>query len=49
MLRHDCGYELELLCKRCGTPLVYQERLGLSCPSCGRTVTLVCHRCGKKW
>jgi len=49
MLRHECGYELDLLCKRCGTPLLYENRQGIFCPSCGRKVTLVCHRCGKKW
>jgi len=49
MIRHECGYEMEILCKRCGTPLQYNPRLGLHCPACGREVTILCHKCGKKW
>ncbi|NTU99951.1 MAG: DNA helicase PriA [Methanoregulaceae archaeon] len=49
MLRHECGYELDLRCRQCGAHLLHEPRLGIFCPSCGRRVTLVCHRCGKKW
>ena len=49
MLRHTCGYELEILCRTCGKPIEYRPRQGLICPYCGRVVTLVCPGCGKKW
>ncbi len=49
MLRHECGYEQEIYCRRCGALVIYNQRLGLYCPQCGREVTLLCHGCGKKW
>ncbi len=49
MLRHTCGYELEILCRNCGKPIEYRPRQGLICPNCGRVVTLVCPGCGTKW
>lgn len=49
MLRHKCGYELEILCRICGKPIEYRPRQGLICPYCGRVVTLVCPGCGTKW
>ena len=49
MLRHTCGYELDILCRNCGKPVEYRARQGLVCPNCGRVVTLVCPGCGKRW
>lgn len=49
MIRHVCGYNLEILCKNCRKPLAYNPRQGLYCPFCGHEVTLVCPGCGKKW
>ncbi|MFA5003116.1 MAG: hypothetical protein WC502_09115, partial [Methanolinea sp.] len=49
MVMHECGYEQEILCRRCGTPLSYKERTGLYCPKCGHEITLLCPACGKKW
>lgn len=49
MVTHDCGYEQEIRCRRCGTPVAYNERTGLYCPKCGHEITLLCPGCGKKW
>ncbi len=49
MIQHECGYEIDIRCKKCDKALIYNERLGIHCPSCGREVTLLCHGCGKKW
>jgi hypothetical protein len=49
MLMHECGYEQEVICRRCGNPMVYNKRLGLYCPKCGHETTLLCPGCGKKW
>lgn len=49
MVRHECGYEQEILCRRCGSTVVYNERTGLFCPRCRRGITMVCPGCGKKW
>jgi ribosomal protein L37E len=49
MLRHECGYEQDVICRRCGNPMVYNKRLGLYCPKCGHETTLLCPGCGKKW
>ncbi len=49
MLTHSCGYEVEIYCKKCEKPLIYKERTGLICPTCGREVTIICPGCGKRW
>ncbi len=49
MVRHECGFEQEILCRRCGSPVVYNEKIGLHCQKCGREITLVCPGCGKRW
>ncbi|MCK4270978.1 MAG: DNA helicase PriA [Methanogenium sp.] len=49
MLKHSCGYEAEIFCKKCGRPLIYRENGGLYCPYCGREVTIICKGCGKPW
>lgn len=49
MLKHSCGYEAPLYCKKCGAPLSYLEVGGLFCPRCGRKVTMICPGCGKRW
>ncbi|MBP1928091.1 ribosomal protein L37E [Methanolinea mesophila] len=49
MLRHECGYEQDIICRRCGNSMIYNKRLGLYCPKCGHETTLLCPGCGKKW
>ncbi|MDH7592838.1 MAG: DNA helicase PriA [Methanomicrobiales archaeon] len=49
MLRHSCGYNSKIICKKCGTELLYRERAGLYCPACGRRVSVICPGCGKVW
>ncbi|WP_067050129.1 DNA helicase PriA [Methanofollis ethanolicus] len=49
MIRHACGYEAPLYCKKCGRPLEYTERRGIFCSYCGRQVTMLCPKCGKRW
>ncbi|MDI6719482.1 MAG: DNA helicase PriA [Methanomicrobiales archaeon] len=49
MLRHSCGFEANIHCKKCGGPLEDRDRIGLFCPRCGRRVTAVCPGCGKLW
>ncbi|KQC03419.1 MAG: DNA helicase PriA [Methanoculleus sp. SDB] len=49
MVRHICGYEAEIFCKKCGRPMTSTERGGLWCPHCGRKITIVCPGCGKRW
>ena len=50
MVRHECGFEAPIYCKRCGRPLSCDERTGgLFCPHCGRRVSLLCPGCGRLW
>ncbi|WP_319642042.1 DNA helicase PriA [Methanovulcanius yangii] len=49
MLRHTCGYEADVHCRKCGRELIYHEKNGLYCPYCGRKVTMICPGCGKPW
>ncbi|MDI6866182.1 DNA helicase PriA [Methanoculleus sp.] len=49
MVRHECGFDAPIHCKRCGRPLVSNERLGLYCPHCGRRVSMICPGCGRLW
>ena len=48
MVKHKCGYEEDMRCKRCGSPLI-ENKGGLYCPHCGRQVTVICPGCGKPW
>ncbi|MDV4343805.1 DNA helicase PriA [Methanoculleus sp. YWC-01] len=49
MVRHECGFEAPIYCKRCGRPLENNERTGLYCPHCGRRVSMLCPGCGRLW
>lgn len=49
MVRHECGFEQEIFCRRCGFPVFYNRKIGLHCPRCGREITLLCPGCGKRW
>jgi Zn finger protein HypA/HybF involved in hydrogenase expression len=49
MQKHRCGYEQDIYCRYCNIPLEYDEKRGLHCPRCRRTVTMICHGCGQRW
>lgn len=49
MIRHTCGYEASVYCKKCGRPMAQTEKGQIWCPHCGRKIHMVCPGCGKLW